>query len=180
MNNTVPSFRAIFRQKLARWQAIAGLDFHVLVTLLFRGWGIVAGGATVFLLPLWLSPTEQGYYFTFASVLALQIFFELGLNQIVMQLVSHEVAHLTETTDGRLTGNESHLGRLSSLARLIRRWYGVSAMLFALIGGVAGAVFFSQKGAEPMSVWLGIWVVLICATAANANVRHLNATVCTL
>jgi len=167
MNNTVPSFRAIFRQKLARWQAIAGLDFHVLVTLLFRGWGIVAGGATVFLLPLWLSPTEQGYYFTFASVLALQIFFELGLNQIVMQLVSHEVAHLTETTDGRLTGNESHLGRLSSLARLIRRWYGVSAMLFALIGGVAGAVFFSQKGAEPMSVWLGIWVVLICATAAN-------------
>lgn len=161
------NFKTIFRLKLSRWRAIAGLDFHVLVTLLFRGWAIVAGAATVLLLPLWLSPAEQGYYFTFASVLALQIFFELGLNQIVMQLVSHEVAHLTETADGRLTGKESHLGRLTSLARLIRRWYGVAAMLFALIGGGAGAVFFIQKGTEPMSVWLGVWVVLVGATAAN-------------
>jgi hypothetical protein len=167
MNTAVLNFTTIFRLKLSRLRAIAGLDFHVLVTLLFRSWTIVAGGATVFLLPLWLSPTEQGYYFTFASVLALQIFFELGLNQIVMQLVSHEVAHLTETADGRLTGKESHLGRLSSLARLIRRWYGVAAMLFALIGGIAGAAFFTQKGTEPMSVWLGVWVVLVCATAAN-------------
>lgn len=158
---------SVFKRIFFRLQAIAGLDFHVLVTLLFRGWGVIAGGATVILLPLWLSPTEQGYYFTFASVLALQIFFELGLNQIVMQLVSHEVAHLTETSDGRLTGKDSHLGRLSSLAQLIRRWYGVSAMLFALIGGVAGAVFFTQKGTEPMSVWLGVWVVLVGATAVN-------------
>lgn len=167
MNSTVVNLKSIFYLKLARFRAIAGLDFHVLVTLLFRGWGILAGAATVFLLPLWISPTEQGYYFTFGSVLALQIFFELGLNQIVMQLVSHEVAHLTETADGRLTGEESHLGRLSSLARLISRWYGVAAILFAVIGGIAGAIFFSQKGTEPLSVWLGIWVVLVSATAAN-------------
>lgn len=167
MNTAVHSSRTTIRQMLARWQKIAGLDFHVLVTLLFRGWAIVAGGATVFLLPMWLSPTEQGYYFTFASLLALQIFFELGLNQIVMQLVSHEVAHLSETTDGRLTGKESHLARLSSLARLIRRWYSVAAVLFALIGGIAGVVFFTQKGTEHMSVWLAVWVVLVGATAVN-------------
>jgi hypothetical protein len=152
---------------VSRLKAIAGLDFHVLVTLLFRGWAIVAGGATVFLLPIWLSPTEQGYYFTFGSVLALQIFFELGLNQIVVQLVSHEVAHLTEMTDGRLTGKESHLNRLSSLASMLRKWYGVAAILFALIGGIAGAVFFSQKGVQTMSVWLGAWSLLVTSTAAN-------------
>lgn len=167
MNSVVLKFKTIFSHKLSRWRAIAGLDFHVLVTLLFRGWVVVAGGATVFLLPLWLSPVEQGYYFTFASVLALQVFFELGLNQIVMQLVSHEVAHLTETTDGRLAGNEAHLGRLSSLARLMRRWYGVAAMLFALIGGIAGGVFFFHKGTESMSMWLAVWIVLVVATAVN-------------
>lgn len=167
MNTTVLNFKTIVRLKLSRWRVIAGLDFHVLVTLLFRGWAILAGAATVFLLPMWLSPTEQGYYFTFASVLALQIFFELGLNQIVMQLVSHEAAHLTETADGRLTGKEAHLGRLSSLARLIGRWYGVAALLFALLGGIAGALFFTQKGTEPMSVWLGVWIVLVAATAVN-------------
>ncbi len=152
---------------LARFSAVTGVDFHVLVTLLFRGWSVLAGAATVFLLPLWLSPTQQGYYFTFGSVLALQIFFELGLNQIVMQLVSHEVAHLIETADGRLAGEEAHLGRLSSLARLISRWYGVAALLFAVIGGIAGAIFFLQKGTEPLSVWLAIWIVLVSATAAN-------------
>jgi len=167
MTTAVHNFKSIFRVKLSRWQAIAGLDFHVLVTLLFRGWSIVAGGATMFLLPLWLSPTEQGYYFTFGSILALQIFFELGLNQIIMQLVSHEVAHLTETVDGHLAGHESHLGRLSSLARLISRWYGVAALLFALIGGISGVVFFMNKGTQPMSEWFGIWVVLVGATAAN-------------
>jgi hypothetical protein len=167
MHSKLVNLKSGFNLKLARFRAIAGLDFHVLVTLLFRGWGILAGAATVFLLPLWISPTEQGYYFTFGSVLALQIFFELGLNQIVMQLVSHEVAHLTETADGRLTGDESHLGRLSSLAGLIRLWYGVAALLFAVIGGVAGAIFFLQKGTEPLSVWLGIWVVLVSATAVN-------------
>lgn len=159
--------KTIFYLKLSRWWAITGLDFHILGTLLFRSWTIVAGGATVFLLPLWLSPTEQGYYFTFASVLALQIFFELGLNQIVIQLVSHEVAHLTATADGRFSGKESHLGRLSSLARLLKSWYAVAAMLFAVIGGIAGAIFFIEKGAEPMSVWLGAWVVLVCSTAVN-------------
>jgi hypothetical protein len=167
MNDATTDLRESLSRKISSWGAIVGLDFHVLVTLLFRGWAIVAGAATVFLLPFWLTPVEQGYYFTFASVLALQIFFELGLNQIVMQLVSHEVAHLTETSDGRLHGAESHLSRLSSLARMIHRWYGVAAILFALIGGMAGAAFFARRGAEPLSVWLGVWIVIVAATAVN-------------
>lgn len=167
MNTAVLSLKTTLRHNLSRWQTIAGLDFHVFVTLLFRGWAVLAGGATVFLLPLLLSPTEQGYYFTFSSVLALQIFFELGLNQIIMQLVSHEVANLTETADGRLSGKDSHLGRLSSLARFLSRWYGVAAILFALIGGILGAFFFTLKGEEPKSVWLGVWGILVCSTAVN-------------
>ena len=155
------------RQMLGRFRTLAGLDFHIMVTLLFRGWSVIAGGITVILLPLLLSPTEQGYYFTFASVLALQVFFELGLNQIVMQLVSHEVAHLTKSTDGKLTGDPSHLGRLSSLARLLQHWYVVVAVLFALVCGCAGAVFFSLTGTTPISVWIGPWMVLVCATAVN-------------
>lgn len=155
------------RGKLSHWRTIAGLDFHVLVTLLFRGWSIVAGTVTVFLLPLWLSPIEQGYYYTFGSVLALQIFFELGLNQVLMQLVSHEVAHLTLTEDGRLTGAASHLDRLGSLARVMRRWYAAAALLFAVVVGIAGVVFFAREGALPISSWLSVWSALACFTAIN-------------
>jgi hypothetical protein len=154
-------------KKLIRLHDIAGLDFHILATLIFRVWGVLGGVATIFLLPFWLSPVEQGYYFTFSSVLALQVFFELGFNQVVMQLVSHETANLSETTSGRLHGKEIHLSRLTSLSRLIRSWYAISALLFALIGGILGAIFFSQKGAQPMSHWLGTWVALVGGTAVN-------------
>lgn len=157
----------ILHQKISWLRNVGGLDFHVLATLFFRGWAIGAGGLTVFLLPLWLSPAEQGYYFTFASILALQVFFELGLNQIIMQLVSHEVAHLNETADGFFIGDKPNIDRLTSLAILVRHWYSVAAMLFALIGGIAGTIFFKQKGIESISVWLGVWIVLICATAVN-------------
>jgi len=153
--------------RFAQLRALAGLDFHVLLTLLSRAWAALAGALTILLLPHWLSANEQGYYFTFASILALQIFFELGLNQVVMQFVSHEVAHLTATTNGQLLGDERILGRLSSLAQLIKRWYRFAALLFAAIGGLAGIVFFAEKGHDPISLWLGIWLVLISATACN-------------
>ncbi len=84
-----------------------------------------------------------------------------------MQLVSHEVAHLIQSEDGYLTGKDTHLGRLSSLAHLLKRWYGVAAILFVLIGGAAGAIFLSKGGGAPISLWLGPWIVLVLATAMN-------------
>lgn len=144
-----------------------GLDFHVALTLLFRAWNIVAGAATVLLLPICLSPVEQGYYFTFASVLALQVFFELGLNQVLVQLVGHEIAHLKTSADGQMTGPTVHLERLRALVRLTRAWYGVSALLFMSIGGLAGAWFFWHRGGLPPTHWLGVWIMMVGATAVN-------------
>lgn len=144
-----------------------GLNFDVLATLVFRGWSVGAGGVTLLLLPLLLNSTEQGYYYTFASVLALQIFFELGLNQIIMQFVSHEVAHLRFTEGARLAGEAAHIDRLSSLAHLIRRWYLVAALLFAVLAGVAGIFFFDARGTLPRSEWIWVWAVLVCSTAVN-------------
>ena len=145
----------------------AGLDEQVVSTLMFRCWNVIGGAASVLLLPLWLTPTEQGYYYTFGSVLALQIFFELGLNQIIMQLVSHEVAHLEFDERGHLHGDALRLDRLSSLGRLIRRWYAFAALGFFLFAGISGVLFFERKGTLPLSAWLGIWIVLISSTAAN-------------
>lgn len=144
-----------------------GLDFHVLITLVFRGWSVLAGAATVLLLPLFLSPSEQGYYYTFTSILALQIFFELGLGQIVVQLVSHEVAQLTESPEGYLQGDAGALGRLTSLARMFRWWYTVAAVLFVCIGGGMGIWFFSAQGKAPIENWLGPWALIVVSTAVN-------------
>lgn len=156
------------RGALARARAIAGLDVHVLTTLLFRGWGILAGAVTLVLLPFCLSPAQQGYYYTFASLLALQVFFELGLSQVIIQLVGHEAAHLTVHEDGHLSGASERLSRLGGIVRLLRRWYAIAAVLFAVLGGIAGILFFGRNGQVlPASQWMPVWATAVIFTAVN-------------
>lgn len=143
-----------------------GIDFHVLMTLLFRGWSILGGAITLLVVPIWLSPVEQGYYYTFASILGLHIFFELGLSQVVVQLVGHEVAHL-EVGDRKLEGDRVRIDRVASLVQLLRRWYAVAAVLFGILGGLAGAYFFQHRAQLPLAAWLPVWVVLAIATSVN-------------
>lgn len=149
-----------------RLRVLVGLDFHVLMTLLFRSWSILAGAATVLVVPFFLSPVEQGYYYTFAGILGLHIFFELGLSQVVIQLVGHDVAHL-KIQGTKLEGDEARIGRLASLVQLLRRWYLIAAALFALIGGLAGFVFFQFRGQLPAIDWAPVWIVLALSTAVN-------------
>jgi len=159
MNNPFPS--------LSRLKEICSIDFHIMTTLLFRGWGVLAGGITIILLPIWLSPSEQGFYFTFASVLGIQVFFELGLNQIVLQLVSHEIIHLHEDESGQLTGHAAHLDRVASIVALTNRWYAIAAILFAIVCGVSGIVLFHQKELDLGVTWPHIWVILVAITSIN-------------
>lgn len=153
---------------LARLKEIAGLDVHVFLTLIFRFWSILAGGLSIVLIPLFLSPTQQGFYYTFASVLALQVFFELGLNQVIIQLVSHDAAHLTIQDDGKVSGDATRIHRLNGLVSLLRRWYALAAFLFVVLAGGAGWVFFVTKGGDlPMAQWGATWVVLVLFTSIN-------------
>lgn len=152
---------------LARFRRLAGLDFHVFATLLSRGWTILAGGLTVLLVPLFLSPVEQGYYYTIASLNGLQILFELGLGQVVLQSVSHEMAHLHIDQKGQLQGDAASCDRLSSLVQLLRRWYRVAAVLFTILAGGVGALFLDSKGILPVGEWLGAWCLLTLSTAIN-------------
>jgi hypothetical protein len=144
-----------------------GIDFHVLATLLSRGWSVVAGALTVLLVPFWLTTIEQGYYYTFASLLGMQILFELGLGQVIVQLVGHDAANLRHVDSGELSGDAQHIDRLASLTQLLRRWYLVAAMLFAVLAGGAGGAFLAVKGQLPWSQWLPVWLLLVLASAVN-------------
>lgn len=146
------------------WRSQWAMDFHVLSTLAFRSWGIVAGAITILLLPLWLGAEQQGYYYTFGSLLGLQLFFELGLNQVVIQIVGHETVHL-QAND--LALREAAANRLGSLARLLRRWYAVAAVLFFIGCTAVGGAFFAIKGTLSWSAWTGPWLTLSALAAIN-------------
>lgn len=102
-----------------------------------------AGGLfTVFFIAANLSGDEQGYYYTFGSILALQIFFELGLGGIIIQYVAYEFAKL-ELSDNIITGDGRSLSRLASLLKLFSKWYGLVTALFFIAVYFGGRYFFS-------------------------------------
>jgi len=89
--------------------------FFTIIARLVQG---IGGMALLFLISKFLTIEEQGYYFTFGSVVAIQIFFELGLNTIITQFAAHENAKLKWNEFNQISGDKISLSRLSSLLHL--------------------------------------------------------------
>ena len=136
-----------------------GLDRAVAFTVLARTWTSGSGLITVFLIARFLSPAEQGYYYTYASLIALQMVFELGFSQVVIQHASHERAHLSIGPKGTVTGDETAHARLASLLQLSVRWYAAGALFLALALIPAGLHFFSShQHLGDIVAWRTPWI----------------------
>lgn len=138
----------------------------VFFSVLTQGWSALAGPATMLVIAHWLTAVEQGFYYTFSSVLALQVFVELGLVTVIVQVASHEWAFLKRESDGRISGDSRALSRLASLLRFALKWYAVSGLLVIIGLSVGGFVFFSAKP-HPEVAWQWPWFAL-CGVAGLA------------
>jgi O-antigen/teichoic acid export membrane protein len=69
-----------------------GIDKAVGYTLSARIIQAFGSFVSLYLIALYLTKEEQGFYYTFGSILAIQVFFELGLNGIITQYAAHESA----------------------------------------------------------------------------------------
>jgi len=150
-------------QSLARF---AGLDRAIGFTLLNYILSALVLPLSLFLVAHFFSPTAQGFYFTFSSILALQVVFELGFSQCITQFASHEFAHLSFLPDNTLTGDGISLGRLLALAKLALKWYLLAAVLVFIGIGVGGYWFFSFRSSGEIQ-WVKPWILVCWATALN-------------
>ncbi|WP_295538165.1 hypothetical protein [uncultured Pseudacidovorax sp.] len=138
------------------------MDKHIFFTLLSRSWSIVAAAITIILLPHWIDQVHQGYYYTFLSLLGLTVFFELGLNQVIIQFVAHEAAKRDASS-----ANGLDTSKLESLVYTAKRWYLVAAVFFLIIGFAAGTVLFMNKSQLSAREWLVPWGLVVSGTAIN-------------
>ncbi len=138
-----------------------GIDLPVAVTLLARTWAIASGLVTVLLIARCLSPELQGYYYTFNSLVAMQIFAELGMNTVLVQCISHEMAEL-RIVGGRIAGERRTKARLKSLLTFGVAWCGGAACVFVAILLPGGWLFFgaSAPHAPDIALAWGLFVVL--------------------
>lgn len=149
---------------LRRLLHIAGVDRAIAFTVLARSWSTVAGLVTVLLIARFLTPIEQGYYYTFSSLVALQIVFELGFSFVILQMASHERVHLTFTDDYQVTGDTVAYARLASVLQVAVRWYSIAAVLMAMSVMPAGFYFFAAHQQHSVSIaWKLPWVFVVLA-----------------
>lgn len=153
-----------------------GIDSAIAFTALSRLIQAAGGVVTLILIAKYLTKVEQGYYYTFGSILAIQIFFELGLSGIITQFVAHENANLTWSNNILFTGNEASSSRLASLLRFTVQWFGVISIMlfFGLL--ISGYLFFGVYGKNDLQVtWQIPWIILSITTSLSLFVSPILA-----
>lgn len=107
-------------------------------------WRFIAGPITMVLLPLYVTPEEQGIWYTFAGLAALSTFADLGFTNIILQFSAHEFSKHRFNTRGELESSSS-LTKMSAIFHFIIRWtmkIGIAAfgVMFLI-----GLVLFKSK-----------------------------------
>lgn len=135
---------------------LLGFDQAIVYSLFLKLWQAFAGLIGIFLITRHFSPEVQGFYYTFASLVALQTFVELGLYLVITNTASHEWAVLQLSKDGHIEGDRAALSRLVSLGRFIFKWYAAAVLVFLVLAGVGGFWFLGQSSA-PLVNWQLPW-----------------------
>lgn len=147
-----------------------GIDRAIIYVIFGRGLSVISGVITILLISRFMTAEYQGYYFTFSSVIALQVFFELGLGTILVQFASHEMGKLT-FKKGLLEGDLISKYRLLSLIRLTLKWYSFVAFFILSVVLVAGFYFFNENLTSATNIvsvnWKYPWVLLVILTSIS-------------
>ncbi|MCX5751941.1 MAG: hypothetical protein NT099_09850 [Candidatus Saganbacteria bacterium] len=149
---------------------LMGVNKAVFWAVLSKVWAAVAGIVTISLIIFYFSPELQGYYYTFASLLGLQVFIELGLSVVIILFASHEWAKLSLNEDqAEVIGDPVAKARLKNILLKSLLWFAFAGMLLFLFLNISGYLFFSSVKAVGVS-WFWPWIGLCFFTALNLAV----------
>ena len=140
-------------------------DREIFTAFLHRLSQLIAGLILVLIAPFKLSAIEQGLFFTFLSITALQVLFELGLNQALIQTAANYFGRISSATSLSYA-NEFGL-KLQGFYRKIKKvffWISISFFICILIFGL---YFFSISEDVSSSKWMMPWFFLVLLTSFN-------------
>lgn len=126
-------------------------------TAINQVWKLFSGPLLLVLVPVYLSPETQGYWFTFVSLAALVVFADMGFSAILLQFSAHEYAHLSFNSNKTLQGSEDHLIRIASLFRFSIKWSLLMAIVVFPIVLLIG--FLTLNGKNDEVDWEIAWFI---------------------
>ncbi len=153
-----------------------GIDKAIVYTISTRGIQLFSALFTVYFTTRFLTPEEQGFYYTFSSIIALQVFFELGFTGIITQFVAHEASHLKWGENHELIGDDKYKSRLSSLIHFCVKWYTRIAFFLLTLLILAGIVFFKKFNSVHYEItWKLPWILLAIGTCLNFMIAPISS-----
>ena len=153
------------------------IDPAILYFISSKAIGLLYSPISIILITTYLTEIEQGYYFTFASLLGISIFFELGLGIILTHFASHEFSKLNWDENGKLVGNKVSLDIIKTLTQKSFFWYFLASILMSVIIIFLGIEIFSSKeNTENIDLYLP-WSLLIIFFAINNSLIPLTSII---
>jgi O-antigen/teichoic acid export membrane protein len=135
-------------------------------TLLNQCWRVFSGPVLLLFIPLFLTPMEQGYWYTFTSVAAFSTLADLGFSNIVLQFAAHEFAFLDFNKNGTVGGDSLHLWKLASFFRFSIRWLARTVCIVFPLIVIGGFYFLSTHHLDEVNVtWHIPWIIYSTVTA---------------
>lgn len=152
-----------------------GFDKAIIYTSSTSILNAIGNVMSVILVVKFMSIVEQGYYYTFGSIVAIQIFFELGLNTIITQYAAHENAHLNLDNPFKIEGSIYNKSRIASLLHFSIKWYLIFSVFLLISLIVAGFLFFQKFNNATNINWVIPWILLAVGTSLNLLISPIIA-----
>lgn len=130
------------------------IDNSLLWVLSNKLWSVIKGPISLYFIISYLTPEEQGLWYTFLALGALTVFAEMGFTGLITQFVSHEYAHLKET-NGFLKGSNNNRDKLVSLVRYALKFYLIVIPLSIVILFFVGKYFLVDINGKFFLLWMG-------------------------
>jgi hypothetical protein len=140
---------------------------NLFLILFQRSWQALSGFITTILATIYLSPVEQGWYFTFLSIASLYTLFELGLSSALLQISSHMFTELKWNNNGQVVGKNSQ--KFNSFFFRSVNYFLKAGLLFFIVVSSVGYFILIPKAVsiEGSFHWFQAWVFLVFLTALN-------------
>lgn len=138
---------------------------NVISTGINQIWRLISGPITLLIIPYFLKPIEQGYWYTYLSLAALAMFADLGFSNIILQFSAHEFAFLTFDCKGNIVGDNFHIKRLASFFRFSIKWLIIITAIGFPIIMLYGIYFLNLRSDSNSAVWFLPWILYVFGTA---------------
>ncbi len=155
------TFISRFKDRFLLFFGIDSLIFYSSLAKILQGIGLLALLLSV---NTYLDEIQRGFYFTFSSLAALQIFFELGIGVVVLQNAARLIVSCGGNLD--LHSHDSHLYKdIIGLYQFNLVWTISAGALLFLIIFPFGKVFLTNIVESTLVSWESEWLILCISIA---------------